>query len=70
MYAYQTIGLGYNKYNDNREDYIQWMNDVWKQVCRVLKDDGHLFLNIAYTKNSPFSAYKIAENVPCNYKII
>ena len=39
------------------------MNDVWKEVCRVLKDDGHLFLNIAYTKNNPFSAYKIAENV-------
>ena len=59
-----NIGLGYNKYNDDRDDYIQWMNDVWKEVCRVLKDDGHLFLNIAYTKNSPFSAYKIAENVP------
>ena len=40
------------------------MNHVWKQVCRVLKDEGHIFLNIAYTKNSPFSAYKIAENVP------
>jgi len=59
-----NIGLGYNKYNDNRNDYVDWMNKVWQEVCRVLKDTGHLFLNIAYTKNSPFDAYKIAENVP------
>lgn len=59
-----NISLNYSKYNDDRDDYVEWMNSVWKEVCRVLKDDGHLFLNIAYTKNSPFDAYKIAENVP------
>ena len=59
-----NINLNYSKYDDKRDDYVEWMNSVWKEVCRVLKDDGHLFLNIAYTKNSPFVAYKIAENVP------
>ena len=56
-----NIGLGYKKYNDNRDDYIQWMNDVWREVCRVLKDDGHLFLNVGYSNVDPFVAMDVAQ---------
>jgi len=59
-----NIGIGYSEYTDTRVDYITWMNEVWSEVCRVLKPEGHLFLNLGYSKNSPFDVYKVAENVP------
>jgi site-specific DNA-methyltransferase (adenine-specific) len=59
-----NIGIGYNKYNDKRTDYIEWQNDVWNEVCRILKPDGHLFLNIASTKADPYMPYDVARNVP------
>ena len=58
-----NIGRNYNLYNDNRSDYIEWQKQVFNEVCRVLKSNGHLFLNIASTKNDPFAPYKIAEKL-------
>ena len=58
-----NIGKNYNLYNDNRSDYIEWQKQVFNEVCRVLKSNGHLFLNIASTKNDPFAPYKIAEKL-------
>ena len=43
-----NIGKSYNTYNDTRKDYIEWSIKVWNEVCRLLKDDGHLFVNIQY----------------------
>ncbi len=40
------------------------MSEVWHEVCRVLKPNGHLFLNLGYSKDNPFDTYKVAENVP------
>ena len=40
-----NLGVRYSEYKDTRSDYIEWMKDVWYEVCRVLKPDGHLFLN-------------------------
>ena len=62
-----NIGKNYNLYNDNRSDYIEWQKQVFNEVCRVLKSNGHLFLNIASTKNDPFAPYKIAEKL--NWKL-
>lgn len=37
-----NIGIKYNKYSDNlsREDYLNWIEEVVKEIKRVLKDDG------------------------------
>ena len=59
-----NLGVRYSEYKDTRTDYIEWMKDVWYEVCRVLKPDGHLFLNLGYSKDNPFDTYKVAENVP------
>lgn len=59
-----NIGIGYNKYKDQRKDYIAWQEEVWNEVTRVLKPTGHLFLNIAPTKKEPFLPYLVANNVP------
>ena len=58
-----NIGKSYNTYNDTRKDYIEWSIKVWNEVCRLLKDDGHLFVNIQYQKNTPFDIYKIFDNI-------
>ena len=59
-----NLGINYRQYKDTREDYIPWMKEVWYEVCRVLKPNGHLFLNLGYSKDNPFDVFKIAENVP------
>jgi len=59
-----NLGVRYSEYKDTRSDYIEWMKDIWYEVCRVLKPDGHLFLNLGYSKDNPFDTYKVAENVP------
>jgi len=59
-----NLNVKYSQYKDTRKDYIEWMSEVWHEVCRVLKPDGHLFLNLGYSKDNPFDTYKIAENVP------
>jgi len=62
-----NIGRNYNEYNDNREDYITWLSNILNLCCNKLKKTGHLFLNLASTKNDPFGCYKIAENL--NWKL-
>jgi len=58
-----NIGRSYNKYNDNRKDYVSWLVKIFNDCCRILKTDGHLFLNLSSTKNYPFACYKIAEQL-------
>jgi site-specific DNA-methyltransferase (adenine-specific) len=57
-------GIDYNSYTDKRKDYMQWMQEVWTQACRILKPNGHLFLNIAGSADEPFLAYELAQTVP------
>jgi site-specific DNA-methyltransferase (adenine-specific) len=61
-----NIGIAYNTYGDKMtaSDYLDWQKDVWNEVCRILKPDGHLFLNIASTKADPYMPYDVARNVP------
>ena len=58
-----NIGRLYNQYDDNRKDYIEWLTLILNDCCRILKPNGHLFLNLASTKNDPFACYKIAERL-------
>ena len=57
-----NIGLKYNKYNDKqpRDQYLAWIYDIFVEIKRILKDDGHLFLNIGYTNADPWIAMEVA----------
>ncbi|WP_258084452.1 DNA-methyltransferase [Thermococcus thermotolerans] len=57
-----NLGIKYNKYEDNlpREKYLKWMEDVGKEIKRVLKDEGSFFLNIGYTNKDPWIAWEVA----------
>ena len=58
-----NIGMNYNNYKDNRNDYVSWLSEIFNECCRILKDNGHLFINLSSGKIDPFTSYKIAENV-------
>lgn len=57
-----NIGLKYNKYKDKkpREQYLEWIYDIFVQLKRVLKDDGHIFLNMGYTNKDPWISMEVA----------
>jgi len=57
-------GIAYNGYKDRRADYLAWQADIWQQACRILRPEGHLFLNIAGSPDQPFLAYEVAQQVP------
>lgn len=59
-----NIGRTYRSYGDNKENYIEWMNRVWREACRILKPEGHLFLNIQPSRKDPLLPYRIADNIP------
>lgn len=57
-----NIGLKYNKYKDKkpREQYLEWIYDIFVELKRVLKDDGHIFLNMGYTNRDPWISMEVA----------
>ena len=57
-----NIGLKYHKYKDKkpREQYLEWIYDIFVELKRVLKDDGHIFLNMGYTNKDPWISIEVA----------
>ena len=57
-----NIGLKYHKYADKlpREQYLEWIYDIFSEIKRVLKDDGHVFLNMGYTNKDPWISMEVA----------
>lgn len=57
-----NIGLKYNKYKDKkpREQYLEWIYDIFVELKRVLKDTGHIFLNMGYTSKDPWISMEVA----------
>jgi len=61
-----NIGISYNTYGDRMtsNDYLTWQEQVWTEACRILRPDGHLFLNISPTRKNPLLPYCVASSVP------
>lgn len=57
-----NIGVRYGKYNDNisRERYLDWMEEVGRELKRVLKDNGSFFLNMGHKPSDPWVAWEVA----------
>lgn len=54
-----NINIKYNTYADKKDDYTDWMVNVWEESFRILKSTGHLFLNIQPTRKNPLMPYEI-----------
>jgi len=57
-----NIGIKYHKYNDKqpREQYLEWIFDIFVELKRILKDNGHIFLNMGYTNKDPWISMEVA----------
>ncbi len=48
-----NIGKNYNTHNDNRADYLPWLQTVFSELKRTLKDEGHFFLQMGGIATDP-----------------
>lgn len=57
-----NIGLKYHKYQDKkpRDQYLEWIYDIFVELKRILKDDGHIYLNMGYTNKDPWISMEVA----------
>ena len=51
-----NLGIAYGTYKDNkpRQEYLEWLDKVFKAVKHCLKDDGHFWLNMGYSNVDPW----------------
>ncbi|WP_236938136.1 site-specific DNA-methyltransferase [Frigidibacter mobilis] len=58
-----NIGVAYRSYDDRkpRDIYLAWMEEIAKQIARVLAEDGALFLNLSSTGTDPWIAADVAD---------
>jgi len=57
-----NLDIKYGTYADNqpRQSYLAWLSSVFEQVARLLKDDGHFFLNMGYSNVDPWVGMDVA----------
>jgi site-specific DNA-methyltransferase (adenine-specific) len=48
-----NIGIKYGTHDDNRDDYLEWMQSVFVRIKRVLVDDGQFFLQVGGIPTNP-----------------
>ncbi len=58
-----NIGVRYGIHRDDlpREEYLNWMSALGKEIKRVLKDEGSFFLNIGNTPKDQWIAWDVAQ---------
>ncbi len=58
-----NLGIKYNSYQDKKdyEEYLQWLEEIFKELKRILKKDGSFFLNIGYTATNPYLPFDIIQ---------
>jgi site-specific DNA-methyltransferase (adenine-specific) len=57
-----NLNINYGSYRDNkpREEYLSWLNEIFIEILRVLKDDGHFWLNVGYSNIDPWVGLDVA----------
>jgi site-specific DNA-methyltransferase (adenine-specific) len=60
-----NIGVSYHKYHDKRprQEYLQWLEAVGKEIRRVLKEDGSFFLNVGGKPTDPWVPFDILQQL-------
>jgi site-specific DNA-methyltransferase (adenine-specific) len=56
-----NLGIKYSKYKDNknRSEYLEWSCAWAREVKRVLKDEGSLFLNLGACPSNPLVPHEL-----------
>ena len=64
-----NIGKKYSDYDEKRsdEEFLSFMGDVAEQLARVVKADGHVFVNVGYTNIKPWTAMDVAGQFRCHF---
>lgn len=57
-----NLGIGYSLYDDTlgRDEYLDWLSQWAREIHRVLKADGSLFLNIGGKPSDPWVPFEVA----------
>lgn len=57
-----NIGVAYSRYDDRRprQDYLDWLGAIGREVARVMAPAGSLFLNVGGTSLEPWVAMDVA----------
>ena len=57
-----NLNIKYGEYKDDKpyDSYLEWMNQVFGEIKRILKPDGHFFLNVGYSNVQPWIAMDVA----------
>jgi site-specific DNA-methyltransferase (adenine-specific) len=58
-----NLAKRYRSYDDNRPlaDYLAEQNRVAAELARVLRPDGHLFLNVGWNSENPWRSVEVAQ---------
>jgi site-specific DNA-methyltransferase (adenine-specific) len=58
-----NLGIDYNTYKDDkpRQEYLNWLDSVFRAVKHCLKDDGHFWLNVGYSNIDPWVGMDVAQ---------
>ena len=56
-----NLNIKYGKYDDDkpRQDYLDWLVEIFREGKRVLKDSGHLFVNMGYSNIDPWVGMEV-----------
>ncbi len=56
-----NVGKEYASYGDNRPlaEYLEWQASIAAELARVMKPDGHLFLNVGWNSKHPMRAVEV-----------
>ena len=58
-----NLDVQYASYKDNlsSKEYLEWLEQVFHEIKRVLRDDGSFFLNVGSSRAKPWNAKRIAD---------
>jgi site-specific DNA-methyltransferase (adenine-specific) len=57
-----NLDIAYSTYKDNtpRQEYLNWLDEVFAAVKYCLKDNGHFWLNMGYSNIDPWVGMDVA----------
>jgi len=66
-----NLNIKYSKYKDKkpREQYLKWIEDIFGECKRILKDDGHLFVNMGYSNVDPWIGMEVGLAIRNNWSL-